>query len=147
MKDVKVLIWCDLCEGQHVDADEVAVAIAGVAGTIDLCEVHLKELMAFREHIFVADKRRSPKVIPAKATTVGDRTYCPVAGCDFSSTRVKNLGGHLNTVHDFSFTKVVAPDLKCPECEREFERPQSLAIHVQRVHSLTIADYYTQPGV
>lgn len=147
MKDVRILTWCDLHEGEQVPADEVAVAIAGVAGTIDLCDVHLKELLAFREHIFVADKRRSAKVVPPNASQVGERRLCPVAGCGYAASRAKNLGTHMSKVHDYSFAKVVAPEGNCPECERTFDRAQSLALHVQRAHGLTIADYYTQPGV
>lgn len=151
MKDVVIEVWCDMHpDGERIEAEEIPVAIAGKHGTLDLCKDHMADLMAFREHVFLDDKRKAaPKASAPKrgrpsqaelalAKATGEAQECPRCGAVVKTH--KNLGVHVRQVHGVTL-ETLFPELRCNECGQKFDKSQGLAMHLRTQHALGIADY------
>jgi hypothetical protein len=61
---------------------------------------------------------------------------CPGDDCDYVGPNLSSLRSHVRAVHDMTLAELQGEPtpFECPDCDRAFNRPQSLAVHRSRMH-------------
>jgi hypothetical protein len=102
--------------------------VDGKSGTVDLCDVHSKELLAPLLDI----------IAPVRATGSGSgrKTEPGEATCILCATslRTDRVAAHLNNRHHSSLENVYG--LACPLCDTETATINGLGMHARMAHSL-----------
>jgi uncharacterized C2H2 Zn-finger protein len=144
----QIVAWCDkhLAQDEQVPAGTVQVALdGGDPVELDLCDPCAKEVLDPVRAL--VDEYGQPTADQGGST--GDPVYhCYARGCDKTFAHGRNLQKHLERIHGFVLpdaalgTEVVQvatdaegkPVYPCPECGREFRKPQGVAAHRSHVH-------------
>lgn len=117
-----ILSWCDLCIAQNqrelaTSSEDISLSsVRGGARSLDLCDVHRKELLtpvidAVNEHGARVQSSSYPNQLghqPGKKHVDGP-FYCQVVGCKSNGVRgysnSGSLGSHLRTAHGLTLSE------------------------------------------
>lgn len=127
MREVVIQSWCDEClaEGKHTPAEPIDITWRNRDVSLDLCDTHAAPFHELDRLITEHGHTRKPKPVknkkPAQPAPTPAVQHTP-AGTPSSSTQES--------------TDFVDDDgnYRCPDCDRTFDRPQSLGAHRYRHH-------------
>jgi hypothetical protein len=149
MREIKIVQWCDMCEGnddEQLSLERSPATQAFTVGVIDsetqrpelhlidVCDTHAKqfvELAAMLQRLPNPTSKNAPKLpaLSAKAAPVR-KVPCPV--CQAQIDKV-SLVSHIWSNHrsDKRPPSVVG---KCPDCPEMFEAASGMALHRRYTH-------------
>lgn len=147
--ELKRLVWCDVCAAEANPAFPQSPAVwespirlgDAPAVQVDLCEVHRMEYVDALANLLEEFGRTPDAQLaqrPRRGRPPGSKPKpppemaaepCPVCGLEYSR---KNLARHLRDVHQ---TEKPGAHV-CPECQRMFERANSLGVHRRFAHGV-----------
>lgn len=147
----QIVAWCDkhLAQDEQVPASTVQVSLdGGNLVELDLCDPCDKEVLE-PVRLLVEEFGQPTTEDGSPIGASGEAHYhCYARGCDKTFAHGRNLQKHLDRIHGFTLpdsalgTEVVQvkqdaegkPVYPCPECDREFRKPQGVAAHRSHVH-------------
>jgi hypothetical protein len=105
MKEIKVVTWCDACGEDRIPADQSVTMSIGRTKprTIDLCDMHHKELIVpvdYLLHAWGVGEESAPRPTAAQRgpRTIKPNPPCP--DCGHQSPNRSALGTHTKNRHD-----------------------------------------------
>jgi hypothetical protein len=148
MREIKIVQWCDMCEGnddEQLSLERSPATQAFTVGVIDsetqrpelhlidVCDAHAKqfvELAALLQRLPNPTSKNAAKPPAAKQVVERVRVNCPV--CQIPVDKV-SLVSHIWGNHR---TDKRPPSLvgKCPDCSESFEAASGLALHRRYTH-------------
>lgn len=154
----EIVAWCDVHlarDNAQVPASSVRVAIDdGQPLELDLCEPCEKELVQPLHQLLMEHGQPVVQQPPARSARADKQYVCTVPGCGKAYVRPDGLRQHVAKQHPDSaasepFVQVPAASIKetpvapneagvyvCPECAREFKKPQGVGRHRLAIHGV-----------
>src|SRR4051812_19775464 len=120
----EIVRWCDVHMGvdERVPGAAHAVKLDGRDGSLDLCEVHAKELLGPLLDLLAPTATRDRGPGGRRPNPGG--VPCRVCGVEYLPGR---MSSHLRKVHDTGAAEVYG--LTCPVCGVEYLSTQALLAH------------------